>query len=113
MVTQDKKGILRYGVRIFNVGGAVGFFRQIRLVQQGVVHIYVAVVGDDDAVPGAADDALDQDAVVVVEGDDELVMKIDSEGYDWLYEELKIQPVKENKPLIYSLGTCARNKGAK
>ena len=53
------------------------------------------------------------DGKVVVEGDDELVMKIDSEGYDWLYEELKIQPVKENKPLIYSLGTCARNKGAK
>ena len=40
-------------------------------------------------------------------------MKIDQEGYDWLYDELKIQPVKENKPLVYSLGTCAINKGTK
>ena len=53
------------------------------------------------------------DGKVVIEGDDELVMKIDQEGYDWLYDELKIQPVKENKPLVYSLGTCARNKGTK
>lgn len=50
------------------------------------------------------------DGRVVVEGDDELVLKIDQEGYDWLYDELKIQPVKENKPLIYSLGVCAKNK---
>ena len=49
------------------------------------------------------------DGKIVVEGDQELVYKIDNEGYDWLYDELKIQPVKENKPLIFSLGTCARN----
>ena len=49
------------------------------------------------------------DGKIVVEGDDELVLKIDQEGYDWLYDELKIQPVKEAKPLVYSLGTCARN----
>lgn len=52
------------------------------------------------------------DGKIVVEGDDELVYKIDSEGYDWLYDELKIQPVKENKPLVFSLGTCARNPGS-
>ena len=50
------------------------------------------------------------DGKIVVEGDDELVLKIDNDGYDWLYEELKIEPIKENKPLVYSLGTCARNK---
>lgn len=50
------------------------------------------------------------DGRIVVEGDSELVEKIDTDGYDWLYEELKIQPVKEEKPLVYSLGTCARNK---
>ena len=50
---------------------------------------------------------------IVVEGDDELVYKIDSDGYDWLYEELKIQPVKEERPLVYSLGTCARNPRGK
>ena len=52
------------------------------------------------------------DGKIVIEGDSELVYKIDNEGYDWLYDELKIQPVKENKPLVYSLGTCARNRKA-
>ena len=49
------------------------------------------------------------DGKIVVEGDSELVLKIDQEGYDWIYDELKIQPIKENKPLVFSLGTCARN----
>jgi len=49
------------------------------------------------------------DGKIVVEGDSELVLKIDSDGYDWLYDELKIQPIKENRPLVYSLGTCAKN----
>lgn len=49
------------------------------------------------------------DGKIVVEGDDELVLKIDNDGYDWLYDELKIQPVKEDKPLVFSLGTCAKN----
>ena len=53
------------------------------------------------------------DGKIVVEGDSELVYKIDTDGYDWLYDELKIQPVKENKPLVYSLGTCARNPRGK
>ncbi len=53
------------------------------------------------------------DGKIVVESDDELVYKIDSDGYDWLYDELKIQPVKENRPLVYSLGTCARNPRGK
>ena len=45
------------------------------------------------------------DGKVVVEGDYELVEKIDTDGYD----ELKIQPVQESRPLVYSLGVCARN----
>lgn len=49
------------------------------------------------------------DGRIVVEGDSELVEKIDTDGYDWLYEELKIQPTKIEKPLVYSLGTCAKN----
>lgn len=53
------------------------------------------------------------DGRIVVEGDSELVYKIDNDGYDWLYEELKIQPVKEERPLVYSLGTCARNPRGK
>ncbi len=50
------------------------------------------------------------DGKIVVEGDAELVEKIDTDGYDWLYEELKIKPLKEERPMVYSLGTCARNK---
>lgn len=53
------------------------------------------------------------DGRIVVEGDEELVYKIDNDGYDWLYDELKIQPVKESRPLVYSLGTCARNPRGK
>lgn len=53
------------------------------------------------------------DGQIVVEGDSELVYKIDNDGYDWLYDELKIQPVKQDKPLVYSLGTCARNPRGK
>ena len=50
------------------------------------------------------------DGKIVVEGDDELVMKIDQDGYDWLYKELDIKPVAEQKPLVYSLGACAHSK---
>lgn len=53
------------------------------------------------------------DGRIVVEGDSELVYKIDNDGYDWLYDELKIQPIKEERPLVYSLGTCARNPRGK
>ena len=49
------------------------------------------------------------DGRIVVEGDYELVEKIDTDGDDWLYDELRIQPVQEEKPLVYSLGICARN----
>lgn len=50
------------------------------------------------------------DGKIVVEGDYELVEKIDNDGYDWLYQELNIRPKVEEKPLVYSLGTCANNK---
>ncbi len=50
------------------------------------------------------------DGKVVVEGDYELVEKIDNDGYDWLYKELNIRPQTISKPLVYSLGTCANNK---
>ena len=53
------------------------------------------------------------DGRIVVEGDQELVYKIDSEGYDWLYEQLNIEPLKENKPMVFSLGTCAKNPRGK
>ena len=49
------------------------------------------------------------DGKIVVEGDSELVLKIDNDGYDWLYKELSIEPIKENRPMVYSLGVCARN----
>ena len=51
------------------------------------------------------------DGKIVVEGDSELVEKIDNDGYDWLYDELNIEPIKDNKPMVFSLGICARNVG--
>ncbi len=51
------------------------------------------------------------DGRIVVEGDEELVKRIDQDGYDWLYRELDIKPVKINeRPLVYSLGTCAHQR---
>ncbi len=51
------------------------------------------------------------DGRIVVEGDEELVKKIDEDGYDWLYKELDIKPVKKDeRPLVYSLGVCAHQR---
>jgi len=47
------------------------------------------------------------DGKIVCEGDYELVEKIDTQGYDWLYQELDLQPLVDEKPLRYSLGVCA------
>ena len=52
------------------------------------------------------------DGKIVCEGDYELVERIDNDGYDWLYDELGIDYIELQKPLAYSLGTCARHKGA-
>ena len=45
---------------------------------------------------------------IVMEGNDSLVSKVDQEGYDWIYDELKIErkaePVKIN-----TIDTCAKN----
>lgn len=49
------------------------------------------------------------DGKIVVEGDNELVQKIDHDGYDWLYQELSIHPKVQERPMIFSLGTCALN----
>jgi len=53
------------------------------------------------------------DGKVVCEGDYELVEKVDTQGYDWLYKELDLQPLVADKPLVYSLGTCAANRSAR
>lgn len=49
------------------------------------------------------------DGKIVVEGGSELVKKIDTEGYDWIYKAHNIQPVKENvkKQVSAPLGSCA------
>lgn len=48
------------------------------------------------------------DGKIVLEGDKTLVTRVDQEGYDWIYKELKIEkqikPVKAN-----TLDTCAKN----
>ncbi|MCI5773103.1 MAG: Fe-S cluster assembly ATPase SufC [Erysipelotrichaceae bacterium] len=52
------------------------------------------------------------DGKIVMDGDRELVKKIDNEGYDWLYKQLDIKPLvqEEKKPAI-SLGSCGAKRG--
>ncbi|MEG0076945.1 MAG: Fe-S cluster assembly ATPase SufC [Anaerorhabdus sp.] len=54
------------------------------------------------------------DGKIVLEGNEELVTKIDTEGYEWLYKEFDIQPVLEEKKLApLSLGSCAASSKGK
>lgn len=51
---------------------------------------------------------------IVVEGKEELIHKIDEEGYDWIYKQYNIQPnVEEEKPAVFSLGNCAASEKGK
>ena len=50
---------------------------------------------------------------IVIEGDESLVQKIDQDGYDWLYQEMNLQPAKEEVKLTFSLGTCAAHARGK
>lgn len=53
------------------------------------------------------------DGKIVYEGDENLVYKIDNEGYDWLYDALHLEKKKELKQAPLTLGTCAHNKAGK
>lgn len=51
---------------------------------------------------------------IVIEGAEELVTKIDTEGYDWLYKEFNLQPIVEDKKQMpFSLGSCAASSKGK
>jgi len=50
------------------------------------------------------------DGQIVMSGGIELVTKIDTEGYDWLYKEFGITPNQEEKKVVFSLGSCAASK---
>ncbi len=51
------------------------------------------------------------DGKIVVSGDFDLVKRIDTEGYDWLYKEYNVQPSAQVEPvMISSLGSCGANK---
>jgi len=49
------------------------------------------------------------DGKIVLEGDTDLVNKIDTNGYDWIQTELGIEIPKEedHRPVVTTLGTCA------
>ena len=50
------------------------------------------------------------DGKIVTSGSFDLITKIDSEGYDWLYKEYNVQPSAQIEvPIMTSLGTCAIN----
>ncbi len=50
------------------------------------------------------------DGKIMESGDADLVTKIDTEGYDWLYEKYQVKAQKEEKKINYSLGSCAVSK---
>jgi len=47
------------------------------------------------------------DGRIVCSGDNELINRIDSEGYDWLLKEMNLKLAKQpDKKLVYHLGIC-------
>ncbi|MCR5230882.1 MAG: Fe-S cluster assembly ATPase SufC [Solobacterium sp.] len=55
------------------------------------------------------------DGRIVMEGDADLAIRVDREGYDWIYRELNIQPAakEEASRKVTSLGVCAVNQKAR
>ena len=52
------------------------------------------------------------DGKIVKSGDYNLINKVDSEGYDWIYKELNITPEKQEAKKVVSIDTCKfQNKG--
>ena len=47
------------------------------------------------------------DGKIVMSGGKELYDKIDKEGYDWIYRDLDVMPLKEEKKTKASIGVCA------
>ncbi|MDE6475624.1 MAG: Fe-S cluster assembly ATPase SufC [Erysipelotrichaceae bacterium] len=52
------------------------------------------------------------DGKIVISGSEELITKIDQEGYDWLAEEYAVHIPKEERKQPIVLGTCGAKKGA-
>ena len=50
------------------------------------------------------------DGKIVISGSIQLVEKIDTEGYDWLYKQFNIETVKKEVAVTKSLGSCAASK---
>lgn len=48
---------------------------------------------------------------IIAEGDQQLVKKIDSEGYNWLLQEKNIKLENNQENMRISLGSCANNRG--
>lgn len=53
------------------------------------------------------------DGMIVYEGGEDLVYKIDNEGYDWLYDTLHLEKKQDKRKAPLSLGSCAHNKAGK
>lgn len=49
------------------------------------------------------------DGRIIMDGDETLVEKIDTDGYDWISEQFGVEIVKPEVKLVYRLGTCAAN----
>ena len=54
------------------------------------------------------------DGRIVMDGDETLISKIDSDGYDWISEQYGVEIRKEKSTrMVYRLGTCAMSEKAK
>ena len=69
MVPHHEIAALRHLVWQVDIALSQGSLRQVGLLQGDVVDIDRPVLFDVDPVSGGADDALDQDLVVIIEGE--------------------------------------------
>ena len=54
------------------------------------------------------------DGKIVIDGDETLIDKIDTDGYDWISDQFDVKIRKdENKRMVYRLGTCAMSERTK
>ena len=66
VITEDEDPLLRHLVRKVDVRLAVGFLVQIRLIDQFLVYVDVAVQVDIDPLTGSGDDPLHQYVIVIM-----------------------------------------------
>ena len=70
MVTHDKYSVLRYLIREVNVTFTERFIRNIRLIEQHIIHIHISVCINIDPVTGLCNHSFHQNLIIIVKCDD-------------------------------------------